>query len=365
MKKIKNLVITLLSLAVLPGIVSAGSWWEDIKLKGDFRYRHEMIDKENEDTRHRQRIRARLTVDAEVSPEIKVRLQLATGSDNPVSSNQTLNEGFSRKNVMLDLAYFSFESNAVPGLLIKGGKFGNPFFKPGKSELLWDSDLNPEGGVAIFSTDFQDISLTLIQAGLWIEERSSDDDSWMVATQGLLRFNFNQKKSSVAGGGSFFNYVNTAGFRPFFDTDNPFGNTIDLLGHYANDYNLLELFGEFSHELKSIPILVMGDYATNTAADSLKNGWLAGVHIGKITEPGSWAFRYNYRDVDKDAAVGIFTDSDFRGGGTDARGHEVGGDIQLAQNTTFKVTYFINKIDISENESDFSLLQVDLQLKFK
>ena len=54
-----------------------------------------------------------------------------------------------------------------------------------------------------------------------------------------------------------------------------------------------------------------------------------------------------------------------RTGGTDAKGHEIGGAVQLAQNTAFSVSYFINQIGIRLDETtDFNRLQVDLQLKF-
>jgi len=46
--------------SILGGTTSwAANWWETIKVKGDFRYRHEMIDKESKNQRNRQRIRAR------------------------------------------------------------------------------------------------------------------------------------------------------------------------------------------------------------------------------------------------------------------------------------------------------------------
>ena len=62
--------------------------------------------------------------------------------------------------------------------------------------------------------------------------------------------------------------------------------------------------------------------------------------------------------------LGAFTDSDFRGGGTDAKGHEIGGGYQLDKNTTFSVSYFVNTIGLDAAEEDFNRLQVDLQLKF-
>jgi hypothetical protein len=124
------------------------------------------------------------------------------------------------------------------------------------------------------------------------------------------------------------------------------------------------MFAEASHKAGNIPVTVMVDFATNGGADSANTGWLVGLHLGKTKETGSWACRYIYRELEKDAVIGIYTDSDFRGGGTDAKGHEIGGAFQVAENSTFSVTYFINKIGLGGAESDFNRLQIDLQLKF-
>ena len=130
------------------------------------------------------------------------------------------------------MAWLDFQPKTVEGLSVKGGKFKNPFYKPGESELVWDSDLNPEGGVATLKRDFDDVSLMLLGAGMWIEERSSKKDSWMGAGQGILRFHTNENKSNVAVGGSYFGYVNVKGFGAFFDSDEPLGNSVDTLGQY-------------------------------------------------------------------------------------------------------------------------------------
>ncbi len=360
----RKLAIVMCWAAVFSVSATAGNWWENIKPKGDFRYRHEMIDKDGSDARHRHRIRARLGIEAKVNQTTKIAIRLATGSDNPVSTNQTLDNDFSTKNIMLDLAYFEMTPEFLSGTKLKAGKFKNPFFKPGKSELLWDSDLNPEGGVATFKKNYQDVSVTVIAAGLWIDERSSANDSWMGAGQGILRYRLNEKKSSIAIGGGYFNYVETAGFAPFYNPDKPMGNSVDTIGLYIYDYELLELYGEVIHQIGRVPVIIMGDFVANTAADSLNNGWLAGIRIGKTKKPGSWTIRYIYRRVEKDAVLGAFTDSDFRGGGTDAKGHEIGGAYQLSRNSTFKISYFSNTTGLDREESGYKRLQVDLQLKF-
>ena len=365
-------VTTVISVIGISSVAQGANWWESLKLKGDLRYRHEMIDKQDKDVRHRQRLRARIGIYGDVSQYTKIGIQLATGSDDPVSTNQTLDDAFSTKRIGLDLAYFQSTHDALPGLTITGGKFKNPFFRPGKAELIWDSDWNPEGGVVTLKKDADNFSLTLTGAGLWIDERSSDDDSYLAAGQGVARFHLNEKTTTVTVGGSFFNYVNAQGFQPFFDHEDAMGNSVvlaevdgDTVLHYANDYEILEFFGQVTHTFENTPVTVMGDFVTNTAADSLETGWLFGLRVGKAKKPGSWEFRYIYRKVEKDAVIGMFTDSDFRGGGTDAKGHEIGGALQLAKNTAFKLTYFINEIGLEEDKTDdISRLQADIQLKF-
>ena len=379
MGKLAGSAVAVLILGLgLAAEVSADSWFDKVKVKGDLRYRHEMIDKDDSDARHRHRLRARLGVFGQVNDFTKVGVQMATGSDDPVSTNQTLDNAFSTKDLRLDLAYFAMTHDRLPGLTLTGGKFKNPFYKPGKSELIWDSDWNPEGGVLNFSRSMDKVSITLIGAGLWIDERSSGDDSWLGGLEGVLRYDLDDA-TTFAVGGSYYNYTNGKGFAPFFD-GSPMGNSIihdttfvpntnpPEIDHidvsYAEDYELVEAFVEATHRFNSIPVTAMFDYVTNTAVDSLGDGWLVGLRVGKTKKPGSWSLRYIYREVEKDAVVGTFTDSDFRGGGTDAKGHEIGGSLQVADNAAFNVTYFANKIGLQSNEEDFGRLQVDLQLEF-
>ena len=102
------------------------SWADRIRLEGDFRYRHDAIDAEFASEQHRQRIRARTAIIADVSDTIEVGLGLATGGDDPVSANQTLGNGSSRKGGRIGLAYATW-TTPVDGLNVTGGKVKNPF----------------------------------------------------------------------------------------------------------------------------------------------------------------------------------------------------------------------------------------------
>ena len=239
-------------------VLNATEWWEKVKIKGDFRYRHEMIKEQDKDARNRQRIRARIGISGEVSPYMTVGIQLASGSSDPVSTNQTLGDAFSTKNIGIDLAYFNFKHPALPGFELTGGKFKNPFFKPGSSELMWDSDWNPEGGTVRYDYDVDNVELSLIGAGLWIVERSSSKDSYLAGGQGVAKFNFNDKQTSLALGGGYFGYGNTRGFETFYDPEDGMGNSVIEVTQgdatfleYASKFEIAEAFVEGTHHFNS------------------------------------------------------------------------------------------------------------------
>ncbi|OPX81482.1 MAG: hypothetical protein A4E50_00963 [Methanosaeta sp. PtaB.Bin087] len=89
-------------------------WLEKIKISGDFRYRYEYIDDgTRDDDYHRNRIRARIGITANVTDEWDLGFRLATGSGDPVSSNLTLEESLSSKPIRLDQAYVA-EVTGIP-----------------------------------------------------------------------------------------------------------------------------------------------------------------------------------------------------------------------------------------------------------
>jgi hypothetical protein len=359
-----NKLIALLGtiVLVLTSIVSADDK-PSFKVNGDFRYRHEMIEKEDTKTRTRHRLRARVNVEGSVNDDAKIVVGISSGSDDPVSNNQSLDDGFSSKDVVLDIAFFEYKLKQIPGLSLQGGKVYNPFYKPGKSELIWDSDIRFEGMVAHYKQKYILTSLELIGAGFWIEEREDDKNSYLMALQGVFGHDVPTYDMTIYVGGAYYRYENAKGFASFFDEGDSYGNTIDTAGMYANDFEIIDITAELYFMADGIPVTIMSDYVTNIAADSLNDGWLAGVRFGKLKESGTWDCRYIYRELKRDAVVGIYTDSDFLGGGTDGKGHEFGIGVQLAPKVSFGATYFVNEIGF-ENSQEFNRLQVDAKFEF-
>lgn len=104
------------------------------------------------------RLRARLAVSADVAENVTATIRLATGSDgSPVSTNQTLGGGLSKKEIWLDRAYV--EMKPIDAVTVAVGRLPNPFFT---TELMFDDDLNfdgmavsgtvPLGGAKLFAT---------------------------------------------------------------------------------------------------------------------------------------------------------------------------------------------------------------------
>lgn len=339
---------------------SASSWTDSIKLKGDFRYRYESIDVENVATWERNRIRARAELVAKLPNNVDVGIGVASGGDDPVSSNQTLGGGGSTKDLRLDLAYFKW--NATKDLYLQAGKFKNPLYKPQKSALLWDSDWRPEGVSAgwnsgpIFATFF----------GNWLESdtrKSNDAFAW--GLQGGVAFNLGSAKLTTAL--AYYDFP-TAGKSAFFD-DDFFGNS-SVDGVYLYNYEMIELGADIDMNLFGMPFSFYANYVQNQDAGDYDTGWRAGARVGKARARGDWEVAYHYQDLEADAVLGLLSDSDFAGGGTDGKGHIVKGAYGINKQWKVGLTWFIDNEAGEKNLADeggalsYDRIMLDTVFKF-
>lgn len=340
--------------------MAAVSWAERIRWSGDFRYRYENIDVEDKDGRNRSRIRARTHLEADLSPTLQVGIGLATGGDDPVSSNQTIGGGGSSKDVKLDLAYFDW--SGLENTHVLGGKYKNFLVRPAKKGLRWDGDWRPEGLGVIWDNDF-----IFAQAlGTWLEGDSKNGTEFAWALQAGFNFKTGDFGKMKVGGG--YTVFNIAGETPIYGDNFAFyGNSFVInpitdLPEFEYDYRNWEVFAEW----KIANFLLFANWTKNTEADDNDTGYLLGAKYGSAKDKGQWDFTYFYEKLEADATVGLLADSDFGGGGTDAKGHVFSGTYAFHKSWNFKATYFLNKIDIaSDEDKDFDRLQLDLNFKFK
>jgi hypothetical protein len=329
-----------------------------LDFSGDLRYRHETINDDAASTeRNRHRIRARVRMDADLSDDLSVGVVLATGASNPVSANQSLDGGFTRKDIGFDRAFFAWDINDE--LELRGGKMGIPMFRPGSHHLIFDGDLNPEG--LFMGYDGNSVFANI--GGFWVEERGGSDDAILYALQGGFQGMLGDN-AEVTVGASYYDYQDTQGFEPFYLGD-PQGNSVDLGGNLLYDYNIVELFAQVEIEAGGQPLRLFVDVVENTEADQFESGFAVGARWRSASNPGDWEIGWAYEDLEADAVIATFTDSDFSGGGTDGKGHILRGAYRLRDNVRLNGTYFLNEIGGGNRAMrDYKRLQLDISFLF-
>ena len=356
-------------------IPTAGESWPDrVRLDGDFRYRYESIDAEGRPTHSRNRIRGRANITAEVTDKIDVGFGLATGGDDPVSTNQTLGGGGSSKGVVLNLAYADWE--ATDGLHLIAGKFKNPLTRVGGQALMWDGDWTPEGLALTYERDW----FFANAIGSYLESdsnKSNNNFSW----GGQLGATGHLGDVKLTGGLGFYSIETKGESTTFGDPTDPgdfFGNTAVEPGGlpcgttadtdcvYLYDYLLTQVFAEASFDLGEWPAMVFLDYVNNSDPSDDDTGWTLGTRIGQAEARGQMQFTYFFADKEADSTLGLVTDSDFGGGGTDSKGHWLQFNVGVNESWTIGAQYYINEVDLaSGNKSDYNRLMIDMQWKWK
>lgn len=347
----RYLACAVVGLLVAAGVARAGeggSWSDKVKLSGDFRYRLETISDDSTVnaegdtyTRMRHRIRARLYLDATVSDALSFGFSAATGgTSDPVSTNETLDGGFTNKALAIDLAYADVHPAGVKGLNLLLGKIKTPFVVPGKSGLIWDGDLTPEGVALKFAAPMGGAKAFASAGYLWVDEVGADSDIMLMGGQGGVTAKLGG--AEVTGGLGYYTYTE-----------------IEL-------FNILEVMAEVGMELGGMPASVFADYVTNGEADEENTGMMFGFGLGKKKDPGSWDLKYYYQELKVNAVNPAFCGSDFGGGGTDANGHVISAGLRVMKDADLGLTYFLNKRGIAEGgaETDYGRMQLDFACKF-
>lgn len=354
------------------------SWTDAITLKGDLRYREESIVDDsslNPDgdtyTRERQRIRARLTAEAKCNANLKAGIGLSTGSTDPVSGNQTLTDGASKKAMALDVAYFDYSlfGEKPDEVHLLAGKMNNPL-TTFPDDLLWDGDLRPEGLAVRGQMTRGPVTLMANGAYEWLLERKDRGDAVLWAGQAAVKIRL-QPEVAFTLGGTYCDYRNLQGgdVIDWEGKNNAYGNSTVEHGSnraWATGFRPTVYALQADLWLFRTPIGLYVQGVTNPEADAFDQGHMYGITIGKAKNPRTWEINYTYTELQKDAVPGLFTDSDRWGGGTDGKGSKVVAKVQVMKNFQAGVSYFIDEKKISDaaKTKDYTRLQVDLLASF-
>ncbi len=333
----------------------AGSWADSMVWSGDLRLRYEGIDEQDVANRDRARYRARVGFSAKLNDDLKVVIGLASGAYDPVSRNQTFGNGFSSKDFGMELAYVDW--TALENLHVFAGKMKNPLFIAGKNSVMWDGDLNPEG----LALQYKSGIFFANAISFLVSERSAADNSTLMGAQGGVNLDVGPGK--LTAGVGLYDYSNTVGNLPFYNAF-PRGNSVDANGRYMYDYRELEGSVEYKTEVADLPLTVFADWVRNTEVDQQDSAYSFGVALGSAKNPGESQVSWAYHDIEADALIGTFNDSDFGGGGTDVKGHFFKGKYVLRNNVALGLTYILSDTEVLLNKHDYSRYQLDIEFKF-
>ena len=339
------------------------AWAAKTQIKGDVRLRQENIDVQGEPDnggvdKNRQRIRARLGAYSEINPQVDAGIRIATGSSNDArSTNQDLNGYFTKKSLWLDLAYIDYHPDAIENLHIIGGKMNQPWVNMG--DVIWDGDINPEGVALTYKLPLAGKTELFGSVGHYTLEDNVDGEG--VEFKNDLRLYAGQLGAKFAAtdnlkftvGGSVYGYDN--------DTES---DALSVNGNTTTEFRLYEGFGQIDIGGLPMPLSLYGQYVVNDeSTDGEDTAWLAGVKTGFY----GIKLDYNYRDVQRNAVVGAFTDSDFALGTTGSRGHKIKVGYDIDKNFSIGATYFLANADYvtdARRDADADVLQLDAEVKF-
>ena len=330
---------------------------EKAKLKNDFRYRFEKINNTLGQDRSRERIRFRSQLSVEYSPFISLSTRFATGNGNSRrSTNQTLNSGFTLKSFVIDRSFVKLGNSTFNVTL---GKQALPFKSIGDNELIWDHDLSPEGISLQFNKKSKKYATFVNVARFVIDDNQDSSNTTILG--GDVGFKWKpSKKIAVLVTLGYFNFHNIKGLSGL--ENGGFAGNSNNSSTYTNGYHLYQISGGVKFKLR-FPVRFFGTYVSNEAASDNNTAWLIGATAGKAKSLGSIQARYNYREVESDAVVGSFSDSNFNNGNTGGKGHEFGVNIGLLKNTKIGLTYFLNASS-SQSPTNYHRLQTDIGFTF-
>ena len=338
-------------------------WVENTKVNGDFRFRYQDqdTDESGSKSRDRWRMRWRFGFETEINERWKTAFRLASGSGDPRSRNLTLTDTFETSNVQLDLAYAQFDPHKHWRLV--AGKFKNPIWNT--KDLLWDSDINPEGiGVQFLDYKMNQFEVFGTTGFYVLEEFSSDtSDPWLGLIQAGTKVNLTDSLY-LKFAGAFYSFQDLKGNSFEYSSGT---NSTDVDGNLMDDLDAVGIDAELGFKLSGpVPFVgIFGQYVDSDASDN-DVGYLAGVKFGhkKVKKFGQWQVKYNYRSLEQDAWPDFLPDSDFYDGQTDVQGSEIEVKFGLAKNVTIGLDYYKTEQIDREPTIEEDIIQVDLVLKY-
>ncbi len=351
----------------------ANEFVDQLKIKGDLRVRYEIRDRDYKDglgddvSRDRWRTRFRLGGVWENKAEsFEVGAGLATGGDDPTSTNDTWSEAkpFETGDIRLDYAYAKHKWNDFAFTL---GQHKNPLQS---SWVLWDGDVRLAGITGQYGK-----KEGLFATAGGYAAKLVDDDNTATLVAGQLGYR---------GKAGDTRYTLAAGYHTYSTSLLNDGSAFGLGSVDTNRYglNIGDLYGDLTFPVGDLKFTLYGQFWQNFGADGEIGESQAGSSFtGKPEDADTgWVFGldakykafkvgYAYSVVEADSLFGYLADSDFGDGlaKTNKEGHRVQLGYSLSKNWSTGLTWLSYERDedyAGAREDQVDLYQFDVSYKF-
>ncbi len=353
-------------------------WKPKMNWNGDLRVRLDRVTDGGTVMRPLSQLRARLGLKADVNEEVQAVMRLATGS-SAIGTNQTLGDnaapGMVRRSFGLDFGYIDWTFAKEAHLW--AGRTTNPFWSPGKAQLVYDSDLAFEGASLKWEPQWDHSSLFLnLGSSIVREEYSAAEEMNDVTLVGA------QLGYTLKAAGTWTVHVASHHFQDLQGKNiaaTAAGATLDsgsidrykgnrlmsiagppASGTFLNKYTLSEAGLEWRNKFEPVEVTAYYDTVKNTGATDENTG----TEYGLSMKYGRAQLGYAMIEKKADSVVGAFTDSDVSGGGTDTKGSRATLGYQLAKNSQVILNYYQAKRQITVNEHDYTRTDLDFIATF-
>jgi hypothetical protein len=205
-------------------------------------------------------------------------------------------DNFSSRDARLDLAFARIEPGSW--LRLEGGRF---FLPLNLTEMLWDSDIRPQGAMARLAADFG-VATRLTATGLFSRGGHVFDDDGVTTLIG----------SATYEGGSFDLTGSIVSFRDLDELDPSLirQNSRGASGGFLYDsYDVVDVVLRLFYD-GSVNAQIVADYAWNTAADDENRGFWGRLRLGSM-ELARGIAEYTYANVDRDVTLAAYATDDF------------------------------------------------------
>lgn len=359
---------------------SLEKFFDRLKPFADFRLRNEdNFHLDDQDDRYRARIRFRVGTTYQVLDELMAGARMTTGQrDDAQTPHVTLGEVFHKFDFNLDRVYVTYRPSWFAGSSATAGKFGHPFYaNPVYGELVWDADVQPEGGVLGYTyTDTGSFERFDAYAGeYYLLEQGNADDAYITVVQLSARCKLCEHVKATAALGLYdYGSVSPDGSTTLVG-ENSGNATVDLNGdgtpdRFQSHFQIWNPIVSCTYDGLDLPLTASAEYIYNADAENDRDqGYAIGAAYGRTEKQGDWRFYYQWQVVEQDAVFSPVAQDDFLLS-TNHRSHIAGANYQIADNVGVQLWALVSSREATgssattDSDKDQWRVRLDLNVRF-